>query len=318
LKISSLLDITGGVLLNSPAISFITQIHTKVHKINEGDLFISSNTDEIYEAVSRGAFCIITDNDMLLSDPEIAWIKVDDINKTAIKLVRFLFANKKLESFYFDSISYELLEIYNPDKSKYFFLNSGLEAIELQYKIEENTTIVSLNKDFLYDIYPNSKEFETKDYKITNLTIHSLFEVSFSISNKLFTKLRLPASYIYHFLSIKEFYGLNNIDENKIKHFNAMDPIFLNKSLQVVDFGKSNRFIITADDPLKIQFDTIFIENFYNYGSVKFIDVKNYDDISIYNIIKEINVNCLYLTNANQDQIRTILFKFEPQSTPLL
>lgn len=318
MKISSLLDITGGTLLNTPAISFITQIHTKIHKINEGDLFISSNVDEIYDAVSRGAFCIITDSDMLISDPEIAWIKVDNINQCAIKLVRYLFANKDLKSYYCDSVSYELLEIYNPDKSKYFFLNNGLEAIELNYKIEDNTTIISHTKNFLLDIYPKSKEFETKDHTITNLTIHSLFEVSFSIENKLFTKLRLPASYIYHFLSIKEFYGLNNIDENKIKHFNVMVPIFLNKSLQVVDFGKSNRFILIANDPLKIQFDTIFIENFYNYGSVKFVDVKNYDDSSIYNIIKETNVNCLYLTNTTLDHIRTILFKFEPQSISLL
>jgi ferrochelatase len=317
LKITSLLDITGGTLLNTPAISFITQIHTKIQKINEGDLFISSNTNDIYEAVSKGAFCIITDIDMLISDFEIAWIKVDNLSKSAIKIIRFLLANKPLQAYYCDTISYELLDIYNPDKSKYLFLNNPLETMEQILNISEDSCIISNQKKFLQDIFPKAKEFKTKEFTITNLTIHSLFEVSFSISNKLFSRLRLPASYIYHFLSVKEFYSINNIDENKIKLFHAMNPIFINKSLQIVDFGKSNRFIICSDDRLKTQLNKLFIDNFYKYSKAEYIEVNKLDDFSVYKTIKVSNATCIYLMGCDDNYIQTILFKYSNQSKTL-
>ena len=317
MKITSLLDITGGTLLNTPAISFITQIHTDIHKVNEGDLFISSDCDNIYEAVSKGAFCIITDIDMLISDPEIAWIKVDCLELSATKIIRFLLANKQIESYYCDSISYELLEIYNPNKSKYFFFNEPLNSIESIQNIEENCCLISKKEKFLTAIYPRSKEFETKEFEVNNLTIHSLFEVSFSITNKLFTRLRLPASYIYHFLSVKEFYSINNIDENKIKQFHAMSPIFINKSLQIVDFGKSNRFIICSEDELKTQLNKLFIDSFYNYSKTEYLEVNKLDDFSVYKTIKASTANCIYLIGCDENYIQTILFKYSQTNQTL-
>lgn len=318
MKITSLLDITGGFLLNSPAISFITQIHTKLSHVNEGDLFISNDIDEIYTAVDKGAFCIISDIDVIISDPEIAWIKVDDLNQTAIKIIRFLLANETINCFYTDEINYELLELYNPDKSKYIFLNNGIDTVESLSNIHSDCIIISKNQKFLCDIYPNSQELATNKYKVINQTIHSLFEVTFSFENKLYTKLRLCSAYINNFLTIREFYNLEDIDENKIKYFDTMNPIFLNKSLQIVDFGKSSRFILTSNSKSKTKIEKKFINSFYSYAKAEFINVKNYSEQDIYTTIKETEANCLYLENIDEDTIKTILHNYSPQIESLL
>ena len=60
MQISSLIDIIGGRLLNSPSISFIYSFKTDPSKVNEGDLFIARTINDIPLAVQNGAFAIVT------------------------------------------------------------------------------------------------------------------------------------------------------------------------------------------------------------------------------------------------------------------
>ncbi len=94
MQISSILDIVDGSLLNSPSISFIYSIKTKVNKVKEGDLFITKNLDDIELAIKNGAFAIILEENYPIIDNEIAWIKVNNIDLTIIKLIRFIFSMK--------------------------------------------------------------------------------------------------------------------------------------------------------------------------------------------------------------------------------
>ena len=61
MKISSLIDIIEGELINSPSISFIYNIKTNAKKVNEGDLYIAKNPNDLALAIKNGAFAIIYD-----------------------------------------------------------------------------------------------------------------------------------------------------------------------------------------------------------------------------------------------------------------
>lgn len=312
------MDITGGKLLNSPAISFITQIHSHLHKINDGDLFISSDKEDIYEAIQKGAFCIITNQKLDIIDNEIAWIYVDDIDLAIIKIIRYLLANKTINAYYTDSILYEFLKLYNPNKNNYLFLDTPKNDIEQISLIENGASIISYNEKILKSIYPNAMHYKIKKFNISNLTIHSLFETTFSFQEKLYSKIKLCASYIDYFLSMQEFYNFEKVDENKLKYINCMQAIFLNKSLQIVDFGKSNRFILTSSNEQKYMIDKNFLHEFYTYGKIDMVDVENFDDATIYNILKNSKANCLYLNHCNKSKIKTILDKFSLHLDTLL
>ena len=112
MQITSVVDIVKGEILNSPSISFVYNIKTKVNKLQEGDLFISNNKDEIKEAIEKGVFGIIFDFDMDILDKEIAWIKVDNINSALIKLIRFKLSTSELKAYHCNEFTFDLLNVF--------------------------------------------------------------------------------------------------------------------------------------------------------------------------------------------------------------
>ena len=113
MQISSLLDIVDGKLLNSPSISFIYSIKTNAKKVKEGDLFIAKNQEEIALAITNGAFAILIQDNHIIIDNEIAWIKVQNIEDSIIKLIRFKLSIKTLKAYYCGKVTYNILKIYS-------------------------------------------------------------------------------------------------------------------------------------------------------------------------------------------------------------
>jgi ferrochelatase len=282
-KISSTVDITGGKLLNSPAISFTTQTHSNLKKISDGDLFISSNIDEIKEAIKKGAFGIIFDFeiDVATLDSEIAWIRVDDIHLAITKLLRFKLANMTLKSYCVDFIAYEFLTVLAGTNKNIYFIHDTFSSFEQLLDIDNNDILISTKHKFLNDIYPKSEHLKIDHMKFENLLIHSIFETSFLYENEYFYKLRIPYIYLNHLLSIKKIFNLDSIDTNKLKNIQFMHPIFINKQNQIVEYGKSNKFILTSqnEEISKIEFD--FIKIIFKYGKITLLDCigKNDDEI---------------------------------------
>ncbi|MDX9742757.1 MAG: peptidoglycan synthetase [Arcobacteraceae bacterium] len=309
MKISSIVDITGGKLLNSPAISFTTQAHTNLKKVSDGDLFISSNIDEIKEAIKKGAFGIVFDFDIDVSivDNEIAWIKVDDINRAITKLLRFKLANLPLKSYAVDFIAYEFLSVLAGANKNIYFINDIFSSFELLQDIEKDDILISTNHRFLSDIYPKSEDLQIENIHFENLLIHSIFETSFLYNDEYFYKLRIPYIYLNHLLSIKKIFNLENLDTNKLKNIQFMHPTFINKQNQIVDYGKSNRFILTAqnEEISKIEFD--FINIIFKYGKTILFDCNGKSDDEIFLFVSQNSANCIYLANQTNEKIVEIL-----------
>ncbi len=318
MQISSIVDIVGGKLVKSPSISFITQIHTNPLKINEGDLFIASSSQDINTAVLNGAFAILFDFDVDITDKEIAWIKIKDTNIALAKLLRFVLSNKTIKSFYCDDISFEFLNIFSLQKNKNIFFLSGniKEDFELLKDTENNQTIFCLNKKYMLNIQPLSQKFVIKKYNIQNLTVHSLFNTTFSYDGNFFYRLKLSSMYIDYFLSAYQFLK-NDIDLNKLKNFKYFSPIFINKNFEIVDFGKSNKFILANDNINLIDKEIDFLN--LKYGYAKVIIIKNFkNDKDLFKQILQLDFNALYVIGKTQEEIKDILNNHQKNSMTLL
>ena len=305
MQISSLIDIVGGYLLNSPSISFITQTHTNPTKVNEGDLFIASNQDEIYIAIDNGAFAIICDFHPDICDREIAWIKVDSINNAIAKILRFSFSNKSNLGYYCDSISFELIELLSLPKSYCLLVDDYKENFELLKEVDETTIIVSKDELFLSKVLPSFKTIVKKDFEIDNVTIHSMFSTSFSYSGKFFYKLKLPSLYINHFLTVLEFLD-NSKDFNILKNFKYLNPIFLNKEFDIVSFGETNKFIIANDDLSLVDNEIQYLKQNYKYGKIEVLD----ESLSLNDVLfklQTLDYNALYIKGKNVNELHHCL-----------
>lgn len=330
MKISSILDIVDGSLLNSPSISFIYSIKTNVEKVKEGDLFIAKNNEQIAQAVKNGAFAIILEENHPIIDNEIAWIKVNNIDISIIKLIRFNLAVKNLKAYYCEKPTYDLLKIY----SSHFSSNIKLIPNKLEniFKfiddIEDSDTIISFNQDILNKIYPNNLAFEDSfsNSHINNLIEHSLFETTFSYEDIYFSRLKISSLYIENFLKVFNFFN-KEIDFSKLKSFYNIKPLFLDRNLNLVEFGKSDKFIICQEDNNLLEKEIRYIKKKYNYAKTVFITnsyiellekdeqliISSIDELKP--ILRKLRFNAVYVIGFNYKKIYDYFIKSEENST---
>lgn len=280
MKISSVLDIVDGRLINSPSISFIYSVKTDPKKVKEGDLFVLKNKEDIPLALKNGAFAIVTDQEVEILDNEIAWINVKNINDAVIKLVRFLLSNKRLSAFYCNKVTFQLFEILKKN-NVHTHITLVPKDLTQFFKyiddLEENSTIICQDKVLLEDIYPVNFDFNTKTYDIKNLIEHSIFETTFSYKDRYFSKIKIPSLYLTEFLDVYSFLGFDaNI--NKLKDFNNLKPIFVDKLINNTDFGKTDKFLLSQDDEFLIRKEMEYLNKKYKYAKVLYFSLRELND----------------------------------------
>ena len=78
MKIEDILNLTEGVLTNTPKVQAIESATVFYSKVEHGDLFFSSNQEEIDQAIQNGAYAIVYDDENIIQkDDEIAWININ-------------------------------------------------------------------------------------------------------------------------------------------------------------------------------------------------------------------------------------------------
>lgn len=305
MQISALTDIVEGELLNTPSISFITQVHTNVSKVNDGDAFFALNKEDIPIALKRGAFAIITGFLPSIDDNEIAWIEVENIFKAICNILRYQLLQYKVSFVHIDKVYYSLIEtLKNKDMTDVILITDDLYSeFEKLISVTSDKVIFSHNRYLLNSISANITELTDKDYEIKNLTNHSLFETSFSYKNKFFDKIKLPYLYVNHIITILELFKYN-LDLKKLNQFKLFEPTFINKSGQIVPFGQTNRFIIANDDPDIYEEQIKYIYKYYNYGEIKILEGFNLTGKDIFEYVNNTRFNVLYIKDKSYIKVR--------------
>ena len=317
MKISSIVDIVDGELLNSPSISFINNISSDANKVKTSDMFIAKNIEDLKIALQNGAYAVIFEKDFEVIDNEIAFIKVKNLELALLKIVRYKLSTLKIKSYFCTDETFDMLKLYQNNHTKPIFLIS--KNIEKTFKfiddIKDGDILISKNKKLLESIYPDSKEFEKKldENSIKNLIKHSLFELSFSYKDIYFSKLRLSKIYLNSFLNIYDFFK-GNIDISKLKLYSNFKAIFIDKDFQPIESGKSDSFIICQTNKNLIPIEITYLKNEFRYAKtifvskyeISFLDEKeqiiinNIEDLK--NILKNLKFNCVYLIGfTNQE-----------------
>lgn len=327
MQISSIIDITNGELLNSPFISFIYAFKTDVKKVKEGDLFIAKNLDDIELAVKNGAFAILLEENYPIIDNEIAWIKVKNIEISVVQLIRYKLAIENLKAFYCDKATYDFFKVFSSNSKKNIVLipNDLNKFFKILDDLNPDDTLIYHHKEVLDKIYPSNENLKIKTYDVENLIEHSLFETSFSYEDNYYSKLKIPSIYISQFLTVVDFLE-SELDFNKLKSFYNFKPLFLDKNLNLVEFGRSDKFLICQNDLTLIENEIDFLISKYKYAKTIFITsqkidflkenqiiLKNIEDLKM--TLKKIDFNAIYLIGFEYQEIHSSLTKQEEEPT---
>ena len=100
MRISSLVEVIRGRLLNNPSIDAIGGFSFSAQTTKRGECYFH-NGDEtaLNAAVANGAFAVVFEQATQLRDCEIAWIAIDDMNRSLSALSRYLLIDRNAPVF---------------------------------------------------------------------------------------------------------------------------------------------------------------------------------------------------------------------------
>ncbi|EDM23061.1 hypothetical protein FE773_05120 [Caminibacter mediatlanticus TB-2] len=248
MKIETLVNLIDGELLNRPFISEVVNFTKDIDKVSRGSCFFAEDESLIPFAIKNGAYAIIVSKDTKILDKEIAWIKVDDFKKAIFKI--FKYENLKHKIYLADKITLKLIKAMNLDKKVVILENEEdfLKAINLTNKF-----LLMDNKK--KNIFPNKEELKSISIELEMI---NLFKSRYKKE-----EINLPFVYKNSFSKAINFFESNNLKYTLEFEIDRFKPVFVDSFLREVEYGSSDRVLITGIQNDEIFFDELnyLIEN---------------------------------------------------------
>lgn len=278
--LENFVEIISGKLINTPKISFLNKVVVNVSRIQNGDIYIAKDTTFINEAISRGAYAIVTQTDIKIIDEEIAWILVDNLDNALVRFIRYVKLLNNIEIYNMDLVSFNLARVLIKNR-QIAFVNNIYELIEsLFFKI----IFVSFDIKLL-----DSISIESKLDLLFKINRQTLFEHIIDYDNNIY-ELTFPSFLITYINNIIYFCEKRKISLDLSNIDNKFMPLFINSFGGIVCYGKSMRFIYSSNNNDYLLAYIKFISNAYWGRGVLLTryDIKTTIETNIYNSKKEL------------------------------
>jgi len=249
MKIEDIVNLTEGTLTNNPHIQAIESASVYYSKIDNGDLFFSSNQEEIDKAITNGAYAIVYDNDEIIkNDNEIAWIKVADIQLASFKLIRYVSIKKEAQFFLLSEHELTFIKMILTHKSNISFIADDWRKAFEQILNSDDSLFIGSNKELMQLIKPNISrlEKEVEGY----LVCDTLFKSSFKVGGFVYQEKELVPFHLEALLRVVHFCNTHTLPYSieKIKYTKHFTPVFIDSQLQTTHSSKSDKVAIFTDN----------------------------------------------------------------------
>lgn len=263
MRLENVLALTYGKLINKPFVNSFNDIVFEAKHVKRGDLFVAFNTLDIEVAVLNGAYGIIFDKPTQISDIEIAWIKVENVQKALERLLRFKLIEKEVVVYECDEIVLKLaLQVMT--EPNFLAVSGNFEDVFGQlWHIEQKTTILfcpALNDK---EIFTDIKKMPNTLSKRITIMEQTLFETSFIYDDTFYERQLISPFFIPYleellnlFTSLKIHYRLKKFVP--IEHFQA---VFTNKNFEIKEFGASDKVLIFEKNSSLIKKEIEFLQS---------------------------------------------------------
>jgi len=241
LKIETLVNLVGGELLNSPYISEVTSFTSTPESVTRGACFFVQNSEDIELAIKNGAYAVVSKDYENITDREIAWIKVDDLQKAILDV--FKYENLKTEIYTADEVSVGLIKKMN---------------------LEERVVVLDTYKDLLRALNLTNKYLVTSDGELSAFFSNvkhlkpaeiELEMVTLFISRYKSEEINLPYVYKEEFSKALSFFEENSLKYTLEFEFERFRPVFVDHNFIKAPYGQTQKVLICG-----IKNDDIFFK----------------------------------------------------------
>ncbi|WQV38990.1 ferrochelatase [Helicobacter pylori] len=245
LGVNEAVELSLGELQNTPSISYFNSIVLSLNKVQKGSLFVAKDHTLIPKALELGAYGILYAGEYPLSDRDVAWIKLKDIEHSLNHLFKFCLLNERVVGALLSPIELEIAskimvsgfvwclkesleDLFIIEGCKIAFFDK-LEWLHLFYKQErlkedlKESRLIVLNQSF----FCNALVYEKQEYefKMPCIFLEPLKRVI-----QLCEKLQIE--FDLNLLGKKEY----PLDHCK--------PFFVNKNLEIAPYGATARVVV--------------------------------------------------------------------------
>ncbi|MBM0606611.1 ferrochelatase [Helicobacter pylori] len=245
LGVNEAVELSLGELQNTPSISYFNSIVLSLNKVQKGSLFVAKDHALIPKALELGAYGILYTGEYPLSDKDVAWIKLKDIEHSLNHLFKFCLLNERVVGALLSPIELEIA-------SK--IIMSGFvwclkESLEDLF-IMEGCKIAFFDKlEWLHLFYKQERLKE--DLKESRLMIlNQSFFCSALVYEKQEYELKMPCIFLEPLKRVIQLceklqiaFDLNLLSK-KEPALDHCKPFFVNKNLEIAPYGATARVVV--------------------------------------------------------------------------
>ena len=250
MKISDILNITNGKLINEPSVQAIEGATVFPSKVDEGDLFIATDRDDIPKAVENGAYAIIFEGKKpdSIEDSEIAWIEVDSVKNASMRLLRYVMLHKQTDIYLLKPHEMSFLKMIAKEKRNLKILPlDWVKSFEAILNGDERL-FLSEDRELVEIIDPEYKTLD--EYEDGYIINDTLFRTTFRMGEFVYQDKELAPFHLEHLLKVvhlcKEYQIPYSID--RVRYTKHFLPIFIDGNLSSVSRGSSYKVAIFCDN----------------------------------------------------------------------
>lgn len=271
MRIENLVRLVEGKLHTSPAVSTANGIVFNPENAKQGDIFVCEDRlqGSLELAVAKGAFALIADKSFVVTDKEIAWIEVDNLDLAMVRLARFLIAKHKLSTYFTSSLELDLAKSMNPPKEILLLEDNLSSLLSLLFQGDKPSAIISSNLHLLKKISPQYLALPNTLKPALTLSLSTLFQSSFVFEGRFYKNLFLPPFWIDSFTKLASLFTPLNWRFSSLRPFGHFVPIFVNAHLVAKSFGSTTQALIVEPDVNLFLMQAKYLKKNYPKISIK-------------------------------------------------
>ncbi|MBH0250582.1 ferrochelatase [Helicobacter pylori] len=245
LGVNEAVELSLGELQNTPSISYFNSIVLSLNKVQKGSLFVAKDHTLIPKALELGAYGILYAGEYPLSDKDVAWIKLKDIEHSLNHLFKFCLLNERVVGALLSPIELEIAsKIIVSD-----FVWCLKESLEDLFIIEGCKIAFFDKLEWLHLFY--KQEHLKEDLKESRLMIlNQSFFCSALVYEKQEYELKMPCVFLEPLKRVIQLceklkieFDLNLLSK-KEPALDHCKPFFVNKNLEIAPYGTTARVVV--------------------------------------------------------------------------
>ncbi|MFT7859596.1 MAG: hypothetical protein ABXS93_01540 [Sulfurimonas sp.] len=305
MRLENILALIHGELINSPYVSEFNNIVFELKDVKRGDLFVAYDENTIDEAILNGAYGIIFNKPTQISDTEIAWIKVQDLDDSLKRLLRFKLIDKNITVYQTNEIILKLaLQVLT--ETSFFALEDDIKSIFSKLEDIQDGGVVLFCAEMLSpEIFTEVKALPNNVVEHIEIIEQTLFESSFIYDNIFYERQLISPFFIPYleqllhlFKSLKINFRLRKF--TPIEHFEA---VFTNKNFEIKEFGTSDKVLIFEKSESFIKSEIEYLSKQAYWARILYILPESKFQTLEQEFIQTNNI----VTYKNKNEIKTLL-----------